>query len=28
MFYWVVQLHNEGEVAGVMLRLCVINFLF
>jgi len=24
----VVQLHNKGEVEGVMLHLCVINFLF
>jgi len=28
VFYWVVRLQNKGEVAGVILLLCVINFRF
>jgi len=28
VFYKVVQLQNKGEVAGVIVILCVINLLF
>jgi len=28
VFYLVVQLQNHGEVANVILRLCVMNFFF